>query len=149
MKTAVWMMAAACVLLVAISGCGGGSYDTAPVEGTVTFEGQPVPGGSISFIPIGGDGTRAGKPGSGTIQSDGTYKMSTYGTDDGAMIGRHNVLFSAPEVDEAAPESEEEHSETTEESPYEGLVPKQSEIEVVDGQNTIDIELVPGSDEDE
>jgi hypothetical protein len=131
------------MVLITISGCGSG-YSTAPVSGTVTVDGTPVNGGDVTFAPMGGANVSAvGKPGSGTVQSDGTYSISTYGDNDGAVVGRHRVLYDPPEVE--TPEvAEGEHAETPE-SPYAGLVPKEDQVEVVDGSNTIDIELVPGA----
>ena len=47
-----------------LAGCGGGDYDgpaRASVKGKVTFDGAPVDGGTIAFIPVGGDGRKAGE----------------------------------------------------------------------------------------
>lgn len=38
----------AALTIVLAAGCGDGTY---PVRGTVTFDGQPVPEGTISFVP--------------------------------------------------------------------------------------------------
>ena len=46
-------------MLPLLWGCGGGSLDREPVAGTVTFDGQPVPRGSIWFEPDGSIGTTA------------------------------------------------------------------------------------------
>lgn len=36
-----------------LAGCGDGGPPRYHISGTVTFEGQPVPAGAISFIPVG------------------------------------------------------------------------------------------------
>lgn len=44
-------------LIVALTGCG---EPTATIEGTITFDGQPVSRGSINFEPVNGDGVPMG-----------------------------------------------------------------------------------------
>ncbi len=128
-------------LVLTFVGCGGGGdqLPTAQVSGKVTFDGKPVTGGTLTFLPQASAGNPTpGKPASGTIQSDGTYELGTYDTDDGAVIGRHTISFSAP-----APESSSNdggHGEASA-SMYERLKPMKTEVEVESGSNTIDIEL--------
>jgi hypothetical protein len=130
------------------AGCGGGSDNlaTAKVTGKVTYNNMPVTGGSVTFSPISSasGGTKpsmVGKPAAGVVGSDGTFSLSTYGSGDGAVVGKHRVSFSPPavEIDEA------QHKEDSKPpvSPYAGLVPKTTEVEVKAGSNTIDIELIP------
>jgi hypothetical protein len=73
-------------------GCsGGGNVKVYPVKGRVTFEGKPlVGGGAISFIP---KTSQAGKAPGGTINSDGTYVLGTYGESDGSMAGDFRVTI--------------------------------------------------------
>ncbi len=80
-------------LLVGITlgsfGCGGPAptgAPTSPVKGRVTFQGKPVTKGTITFEPEG-----AGKEASGEIQADGTFVLTTYKKDDGAVLGNHRV----------------------------------------------------------
>jgi hypothetical protein len=47
------------LLLILVSGCGGSS---ASISGTVTYNGEPVGDGSITFIPVDGKGPQAGGP---------------------------------------------------------------------------------------
>lgn len=75
-----------------VSGCGSGN-DMASVTGKITFQNQPVPEGTITFYPESG-----GRPSSGQIQSDGTYKLSSIEPGDGAMIGTHKVTIEARRV---------------------------------------------------
>ncbi len=143
------IVAAGVLLVTSLSGCGGSDFDTAPVRGEVTHQGKPVSGGSVTFRPKATDGsTRAGKPASGIVESDGTYVLGTYGKSDGAVIARHSVSYSAPSVEVKMVEidGDSRPAGPIPVSPYAGLVPKEKEIEVVSGKNKIDIELVPGQE---
>jgi hypothetical protein len=62
---------------------------TVPVQGKVTYQGQPVPKGTVTFQPDGG------RPAVGDIQPDGTYRLSTFGDKDGAVAGNHKVMIIA------------------------------------------------------
>jgi len=137
--------------LISLTGCSGGAKqaETGKVSGKVTYEGKPVEAGSISFVPItagtSGDTGLAVKPAGGTIKSDGSYVLTTYLDGDGAIVGRHTVTFF-PAVAQPLAESGAEpgkHDEKPAVSPYRGLMPKESEVEVKAGTNEINIELVP------
>jgi hypothetical protein len=83
-----------CVAAALVGLSGGCATDdphpaTVPVEGKVTYQGQPVPKGTITFQPDGG------RPGVGEIQPDGTYRLSTFGDKDGAVPGTHKVMILA------------------------------------------------------
>jgi hypothetical protein len=60
---------------------------TVPVEGKVTYQGQPLTKGTVTFQPDGG------RPAVGEIQPDGTYRLSTFGDKDGAIPGNHKVMI--------------------------------------------------------
>jgi hypothetical protein len=80
------------VLGLAVSGCGGsGRVAVAPVEGKVLYRGEPLKFGAVTFQPA------AGPPATGKIQSDGTFHLSTYGQDDGAAVGKHQVTVTCME----------------------------------------------------
>jgi hypothetical protein len=73
-------------------GCGSGEDPhpaTVSVQGKVTYQGQPVPKGTITFQPAGG------RPAVGEIKPDGTYRLSTFGEMDGAIPGAHKVMILA------------------------------------------------------
>lgn len=82
-------LVASCVALLAVVGCGGGSdvtrYD---VSGTVTFDGAPVPAGTITFLPASGN---TGPGGSATIK-DGKYDTAAGGK--GPTGGPHTVVIT-------------------------------------------------------
>ena len=119
-------------------GCGGGS---ASVGGKVTHDGAPVTGGTLQFRPIAAAGAKdPGMPSSGEIKSDGTYSLGREKENDGAIVGRHQVIYTAPAGQLDAANAKPGDLPTP--SPFEGLVPKQSEVEVKAGKNSVDIELV-------
>lgn len=85
---------------------------------------------------------RSGRPAVGAVGADGRYVLGSDGHGDGAVIGKHKVLYSAPSV--AFPAGKTlEPGQSAPVSPYANLVPKQEEVEVKAGSNTIHIELVP------
>ncbi len=129
--------------LAFVIGCGGGSGEkpTASVTGKVTFNGEPVKGGSLNFAPAGG-GAEPGKPGTAEIGEDGTYSVSTYGDGDGAVVGPHTVSYSAPSPEAAEAEGGDEGHVAAKPSEYDGLVPKETKVTVESGGSTIDVELV-------
>lgn len=124
-------------------GCGGGSDQkkTTRVNGVVTFNGQPVKGGTVTFVPVAENGDNArgnvGKPANGVVNDDGTYSLSTYADGDGAILGQHVVRYSPP-----APVSSPSagHAPPTF-SPYRGLVPSAPRMNVEKGQKSLDIQL--------
>lgn len=78
------------IALAAIIGCGSGDRPAlGQVEGVVRLNGQPLTAGKVRFLPASGRGAI------GTIQSDGAFTLGTYGEDDGALIGLHQVAIIA------------------------------------------------------
>lgn len=127
-------------LCSALSGCGsgGGEMPVAPATGKVVFNGEPVNGGSITLSPIAVAKGNAGKPASATIGSDGTFKLSTYSSNDGAVVGKHRVSFSPPPG-----ETKTNPDGHTAQLPgkYDGAVLKTTEVEITSGSNELTIEL--------
>ena len=72
-------------VLISTLGCGPAiPFPVANVEGTVTYQGQPLGHGRVAFLP------EAGTPGPaavGVIGPNGSFKIQTAGL-DGAAIGR-------------------------------------------------------------
>lgn len=79
-------------------GCGpSGDFPTAPTTGRVTCEGQPVPYVMVFFEPIQeGKTGLIGKQGFAYAEEDGTFSISTYGKNDGAVVGKHRVRVGRP-----------------------------------------------------
>ena len=86
-------MLAAVAGVLPIIGCGGTSGDlpgTAPVTGTVTYNGDPVPNAHVMFYPEDGE-----KPAVGTTDESGKYTLTTFNEGDGAIPGTHTVTVTA------------------------------------------------------
>ena len=80
-----WLVA----VTMAAAGCGGASSDGLPreaISGRVTLDGQPLPTGTITFVPIGFEGPPVGAPVEGGSYSisrregpiPGAYRVSVY-----------------------------------------------------------------------
>jgi hypothetical protein len=126
---------AAIALVAALLLVGCGSSDKGKVSGTVTAAGQPVTGGSVSFAPVAGSAS-AGRVATGAVRSDGSFSLSTDTDEDGALIGRHEVVYTPPSVGG-------ESADPAAKSPYHGLVPREGQVEVKAGENKFAIELIP------
>jgi hypothetical protein len=63
------------------------------VKGIVTLDGKPLPGVTVTFAPIG-----TGRPASGLTESDGSFRLTTFRTEDGALPGEYKVVVVAPEA---------------------------------------------------
>lgn len=86
----VWFALAA-VWALHCAGCGK-SEDlpaTAPVKGTVTYQGAPLPNAYVTFYPDSGD-----KPAAGTTDGSGGYSLTTFQKHDGAVPGEHTVTVT-------------------------------------------------------
>jgi len=83
-------------------GCGGeGDFPTAKTTGRVVCEGQPVPHVMVFFEPLQtGKSGLVGKQGFAYAEADGTFSISTYGTKDGAVVGRHRVRVGPPHAED-------------------------------------------------
>lgn len=87
-----------CLALVLVgittfSGCGDPGpvaeiEKVAPVSGTVTFQGKPLPGYQVTFLPT--DGKRAA---TGITDAQGKFIMGTNDAGDGAPPGTHKIAF--------------------------------------------------------
>jgi hypothetical protein len=80
-------------LLVLCGGCGAEGPVLVPVEGTVTLDGQPVKGASVTFMP-----QFAGQPAMGRTDAAGAFTLRTHPHGPGAMPGTHHVSVRKMEV---------------------------------------------------
>ena len=89
------VVALSAILTMLAGGCGEKSEfpATEPVSGKVTYKGQPVTKGTITFQ------SDAGQTATGMIGPDGTYTLSTFGEKDGAIPGHHKVMVIANDAD--------------------------------------------------
>jgi hypothetical protein len=88
------VIATSAAITTTIIGCGNddGLGRRFPVSGTVTYNGNPLQKGTISFISEDPNGVGA----TGAIE-DGSYTLSTGGNNDGARAGKYKVVVVAKE----------------------------------------------------
>jgi hypothetical protein len=153
--------------LAILSGCGGGLYELAGVQGTVlTCEGKPAAGGVVVFYPIDDPKTTGrpqGNPGRearGTVADDGTFSLTSIGMSPapGAVTGRHRVVFEMPPTKPARLSAEDRENMSLEEQkqveaelaarPVYRPIPcstkmEPGEVTVVAGGNRFEFKLAP------
>jgi hypothetical protein len=83
------------IMLTVVIGCGGKEWPpTNKTTGTVTLDGQPLEGATVSFFPKGDF-----SPANGKTDSAGRFEMTTFNSNDGAMTGSFDVTVAKyPEV---------------------------------------------------
>jgi hypothetical protein len=69
-------------------GCGDYAPPIGEVSGTVTYQGKPVPGVTVNFLPD------AGRPSWGLTDEDGFYVLHWDESHDGAEVGSHKVTLA-------------------------------------------------------
>jgi hypothetical protein len=96
--TRVWRrLALASLVCLPLAGCGSPApYGLAPVSGTVTLDGAPVPYTQVTFSPKGSAENPNPGPGSvATCDENGKFELKTSSGEPGAVIGPHAVKISA------------------------------------------------------
>ncbi len=83
------------VLSAVLAGCGQ-RFEMGQVSGHVTYRGQPLPEGTVMFVPQVGLGAAGG------IHPDGSYRVLTKRPFDGATVGKHKVCVMPPFQPQAA-----------------------------------------------
>ena len=78
----------AAAMLVLGPGCSG-RPKAVPTRGVVTLDGEPVAGVTVTFNPVAG-GTEA----SGLTIADGSFRLTTYTVDDGALPGDYKITVA-------------------------------------------------------
>lgn len=117
-------------MCLATSGCGGVSDlpELAEVSGTVTLDGKPVAGIIILFKPD------KGRPGMGTTDAEGKYKLEYLHDEVGTKVGPSTVSFEWPIGASGPPIPAKYGSNSTE------------KVEVVPGKNNVfDFDLKPAA----
>jgi hypothetical protein len=123
--------------LATIVGCAEDA-NIAAVEGMVRVDGKPLTSGTVRFVPA------AGRAATGTIQSDGTYALGTFGDSDGALIGKHQVAIIAYEAaDDGRPAYEMRNSTSKSLVPEKYMAVGTSGLtfDVKPGENRADFDL--------
>lgn len=83
------------LFVISLVGCGRvDGPQVADVSGTVTLDGQPLPGVNIQFAPDG----PGGSPSFGGTNQNGQYRLLFSPTKAGAMLGKHRVEITARET---------------------------------------------------
>jgi hypothetical protein len=101
-----FLLASLSVLTMLVVGCGGGVSmpKTVPVTGTVTLDGKPVDGATVSLISEEGSVTSSGKS-----DSSGKFTLTTIigsKTAPGAVVGKHKVVVAKTSSNGAAATSD-------------------------------------------
>ena len=79
--------------LLLVVGCNDGP-NLAPVTGTVTVNGAPLPQAGVTFTPMEG-----GRPAWATTDQQGQFQLTTLSNGDGALVGEHLVTVAEKETD--------------------------------------------------
>ncbi len=87
------ILAVPAVLVMASCGTDDGLGKRYPVSGTVTYNGNPLEQGTISFVP---EDSKRNVGASGEIKN-GSYILSTGGNNDGAQAGKFKVTITSKE----------------------------------------------------
>ena len=143
MTQTTWRLTAFLMVAVLAAGCSGeaGRDEMAPVSGRVTYAGRPVTEGRIIFYPE--DGRRLAMS---ALDASGNYALTTFESQDGAFLGKHQVVIDAVREIASGPSSPGNEGANIK---LQRLVPavyadrKTSplEAEVGDRENTIDFEI--------
>jgi hypothetical protein len=87
--------------LLLLAGCGGSDEDLAPVEGTVTLDGQPLAGAKVEFDLDPGAvryGKMAGSSAYGKTDASGRFKLKSTHERSGAPVGKNIVRISTRDM---------------------------------------------------
>ena len=92
MNLSSWKFFVCLAALAFLVGCAdkGADVGTTAVTGTVTLDGQPVEGASVSFSPKSADGRAA----AGKTDASGHFALTTIAAGDGAMPGSYGVTVT-------------------------------------------------------
>jgi len=82
------------VLLVGLAGCGAQAKPV-KVAGIVALDGKPFSGATVTFSPAEG----SGKSASGRSEEDGSFQLTTFKPDDGAVPGEYKITVSFSETE--------------------------------------------------
>ena len=72
-----------------------------PLTGRVLYRGKPAEGASITFVPLDDNDPKSRRPGA-QVEKDGSFRLSTYASYDGAPSGRYavTIVYPSPEKKE-------------------------------------------------
>ena len=89
-----------------VTGCGkpAGLPNMVPIRGTVSYDGSMLTEGTVIYAPIASEGRQA----RGTIQPNGSFRLTTLREHDGAQHGEYKIVVIALEPHPGEPPSREE-----------------------------------------
>src|SRR5438445_6013116 len=87
-------------LLSSSPGCSGGVGNTVKTGGSVTLEGKPVGGATVTFHP---EKKEQGRVAAGLTDEDGVFQLQTFVPADGALPGDYRVTVIKTEAVAAPP----------------------------------------------
>lgn len=129
-----------CLASLMTLGCSAGPGDTPPigtVSGIVLLDGKAVPNANIMFKPLSG-----GRVSKAVSDENGSYTLEYRNNMPGAKVDRHRVsvwtgteAVGFPNMDDYVPPAKE-----TIPAKYRGT--SELEVDVLDGDNTIPLDLV-------
>lgn len=106
--TALWVLAG--------FGCGGKDQPVR-VEGVVTLDGAPLEGAIVSFLPD----EKGGRFADATTAKDGSFRLSTYKRDDGALPGDYRVTVTLIPADDEEDEGKGKEDAPANEKAEDGM----------------------------
>jgi hypothetical protein len=128
MRTGAGSLVLTVFVLSSCWGCGSDSGQfigsTVPVKGKAMYKGKPLTQGEILFEPDSG-----GREAHGSIQPDGSFELTTYKQNDGAVPGTHRVAVSGTSKKAAVPLK------------YKNPSSSKTEVEVAEGKNEYTIDF--------
>lgn len=122
---------ALCLVGVTLLGCGP-KYDTVPVEGQLTYDGQPVAGMIVQFQPETGRASQA------QTAEDGSFEMAYTMDQMGVVPGKYTITVSwSPPSDEDGLKPSEEAQKVLDDFKANGPI----EVTIEEPQDNFEIKL--------
>jgi hypothetical protein len=92
-RNRLFFAALCCAGFGVLAGCGGNN--TSKVAGTVTLDGKPTAGATVTFVPV--EEAAGRRLASGVTNADGHFRLTTFNTNDGALPGEYHVTVTLVE----------------------------------------------------
>lgn len=124
-----------------LAGCGGSGGDLAPVQGTVTLDGNPLADAMVEFELEPGDNPyqrTSGSSSRGKTDANGRYTLKFTHEKEGALVGKHVVRITTRGM---TIDAEGKEVSVPERLPPRFNVKSELTKEVESGSNTIDFQL--------
>lgn len=129
-----WLVLLPCWFALMLPGCGG-SKPTGTVSGKVTFQGEPITEGEVLLVSD--DKTNGG---TATLDANGTFKLP-----QPIPVGTYTVCVTPPPLEMADDPSQAAPPSSKIPDKYYSELTSDLKREISEGENTLDIELTPGS----